>query len=203
MRKIGITAIGLVVLAAIGAPPAVGDRIAPQARELACITMNTERLPLDTRRSPLDSVSFSVQDSPVKLCYGRPSARGREIFGGLLPYGKLWRTGANEPTMIHTNIGLSIAGIQVEPGSYSLYTVPGESEWEVIVNRATSQWGHEGGYEAVRAQEVGRAKLKPEATEETLEVFTIRAVPMAEGGASILLEWERTRVSIPVAAAGA
>jgi hypothetical protein len=202
MRTIGISAIAAVALTATIAPSAVGDRIAIQAGELACITMNTERLPLDSRRSPLDSVSFSVKNSPVKICYGRPSARGREIFGGLLPYGKLWRTGANEPTMIHTSVGLSVAGIAVEPGSYSLYTVPGESEWEVIVNRSTSQWGHEGSYESVRAQEIGRAKLKPEATAGNVEVFTIRVEPTGADNASIVLEWERTRVAIPVTAAG-
>ncbi len=203
MRKIGMTAIGLVVLAATGALPAEGGGIAAQASELACITMNTERLPLDSRSSPLDSVSFSIQNSPVKICYGRPSVRGREIFGGLLPYGKLWRTGANEPTMIHTAIGVSIAGIAVEPGSYSLYTVPGQSEWEIIVNRSITQWGHESRYEAVRAQEVGRAKLKPEVTEGKVEVFTIRATPTADGNATVVLEWEGTRISIPLAATGA
>lgn len=203
MRKIGITAISLVMLAATGAATAAGGGIGSQDRELACITMNTDRLPLDSRSSPLDSVSFSIQNSPVKVCYGRPSARGREIFGGLLPYGKLWRTGANEPTMIHTSLALSIAGIEVEPGSYSLYTVPGETEWEIIVNRSTAQWGHEGSYESVRGQEVGRAKAKPEATEGKVEVFTIRAQPTETGGATIVLEWERTRVEIPVAASGA
>jgi hypothetical protein len=202
MHRIGFTAIALVVLAAADAPPAVSDGIANQADGLACITMNTERLPLDSRRSPLDSVSFSIQSSPVKICYGRPSARGREIFGGLLPYGELWRTGANEPTMIHTTIGLSIAGIAVEPGSYSLYTVPGESEWEIIVNRSTSQWGHEGSYAAVHDQDVGRAKVKPEPTEGNVEVFTIRVDPAGDGGATVMLEWERTRVKIPVAVAG-
>jgi hypothetical protein len=203
MLKIGITAIGIVALAASGESLAVGNKVATQAREPGCITMNTERLPLDSRSSPLDSVSFSVQNNPVKICYGRPSARGREIFGGLLPYGKLWRTGANEPTMIHTSSGLSIAGIAVEPGSYSLYTVPDKSEWELIINRSTTQWGHEGSYEAVRAQEVGRAKLKPEVTEGHVEVFTIRANPTTDGGATVVLEWERTRVSIPLTATGA
>jgi hypothetical protein len=202
MRKIGIFSVCAMIVAAIGAPPAAGDGIVTQQTDLACITMNTERLPLDSRRSPLDSVAVVIQDSPVKICYGRPSARDRVIFGGLLPYGELWRTGANEPTMIHTPIALSIAGIEVEPGSYSLYTVPGESEWEIIVNRATSQWGHESSYESVRSQELGRAKVRSEATDDPVEVFTIRAVPDSDGGAEVLLEWERTRVSVPITAAG-
>ncbi|MGD8867061.1 MAG: DUF2911 domain-containing protein [Gemmatimonadales bacterium] len=203
VRKIGILAVCLMVLAASGTLEARGDDITPQESELACITMNTERLPLDGRRSPLDSVTFVLQTSPVKVCYGRPSARGRAIFGGLLPYDQLWRTGANEPTMIHTPIGLSIAGIAVGPGSYSIYSVPGESEWEIIVNRSTSQWGHESSYESVRSQEVGRAKLKSEATDDHVEVFTIRATPNSDRDATLLLEWERTRVAIPITVGGA
>lgn len=203
MRKIGIIAVCVTVVAASGAREARADGITPQGPELACITMNTERLPLDGRRSPLDSVTFVLKAGPVKVCYGRPSARGRAIFGGLLPYGQLWRTGANEPTMIHTATALSIAGIAVEPGSYSLYTVPGESEWEIIVNRSTSQWGHESSYESVRSQEVGRAKVKSEATDDLVEVFTIRATPNSDRGATLSLEWERTRVAIPIAVGGA
>ncbi len=163
--------------------------------------MTGDRMPPATRTSPLDSVRFEVAGAPVKICYGRPSARGRKIMGGLLPYGELWRTGANEPTMIHTAAALDIAGLRVEPGTYSLYTVPGESEWELIVNRSISQWGHEGRYsDEVRAQEVGRAKVKSESMDEPVETFTIRALPTEGGGATVLLEWERTRVSIPIRA---
>ena len=106
-------------------PPAVG----------ACITMNTEKLPLNKRVSPLDSISFKVEKSNVKLCYSRPSLKGRTMIGGeAVPYGKIWRTGSNEPTMIHTDGPLEIAGVKVPAGTYSIYTVPGEKEWEVIVN---------------------------------------------------------------------
>ena len=170
-----------------------------QQAELACITMNTERLPLDSRVSPLDSLSFEVQGHPAKICYGRPSARGREIFGGLVAYDKLWRTGANEPTMIHTSAALDIAGITIEPGSYSLYTVPGESEWQVVINGSTSQWGHEGNYnEEVQSHEVGRASLSSGPADDYVEMFTIRAEPTEDGNTVVLLEWENTRVSIPI-----
>lgn len=173
----------------------------PQQAALACKTMNTERLPLDSRASPLDSVTFRVQGQAVKICYGRPSARGRAIFGGLIPYDQIWRTGANEPTMIHTPIALDVAGIAIDPGTYSLYTVPGSEDWTLIVNAATDQWGHEGQYsEEVRAQEVGRAQVEAESLEEPVEMFTIRAQP-TDGGARVLLEWETTRVMVPIRAA--
>jgi hypothetical protein len=186
-----------------------GESERPQAAvrlqdEFACIVMNTERLPLAERRSSLDSLTFGVQGSPVKICYSRPSAREREIMGGLLPYGELWRTGANEATMIHTPIALEIAGISVGPGSYSLYTVPGETEWEVVVNGSTTQWGHERYYTGdVAAQEIARATVPAGATDEFVEMFTIRAVPADGGDATVILEWERTRVEIPIAPARA
>jgi hypothetical protein len=83
---------------------------------------------------------------------------------------------------------------------YSLYTVPGKSEWEVIVNRATEQWGHEDQYTAeVKAKEVGRAKVKTEAVNKPLETFTIRAEPAGNNAASLVLEWEKSRIKIPVA----
>lgn len=171
----------------------------PQAADTACIVMTPNQDPAD-RPSPLDSVTIRLDGGIVKICYGRPSSRGRTMVGGdAVPYGRLWRTGANEPTMIHTTVPISVAGVAVEPGTYSLYTVPGEDEWEIIVNRSISQWGHESRYtDQVRAQEVGRGTVSAGSTDGHVETFTIRA----EGsGAStaLILEWEGTRVRIPVA----
>jgi len=123
------------------------------------------------------------------------------LGGADVPYGKLWRTGANEPTILYAPVSLSVAGIRVKPGVYSLYTVPGKSEWEVIVNRSTSQWGIEDQYtEEVKAQEVGRAKVKSETIGKPIETFTIRSEPGGGKGASLVLEWEKSRIKIPVQA---
>jgi hypothetical protein len=164
--------------------------------------MNTERLPLATRQSPLDSLSFVVGTARVKLCYGRPSVRGRTVFGGsLVPFGRLWRTGANEPTMIHTTGPLVLAGVAVPAGSYSIYTIPGPAEWQVIVNRSITQWGHEAAYtDEVRRQEVGRGTAASEPLDGPVEQLTFRVEPSAAGAAVLLLEWEKTRVRIPVRA---
>jgi hypothetical protein len=166
----------------------------------ACVTMNTRQLPLDKRKSPLDSTSFTVGGNAVKVCYGRPSLRGRQMLGGeAVPFGQIWRTGANEPTMIHTAGPITVAGLKVPPGSYSLYTVPGKTEWEVVVNRSTSQWGEESGYtDEVRKQELGRAKVKAEAMASPVEQFTIRAEPARGDAKELVLEWEKTRVRIPI-----
>ncbi len=168
----------------------------------ACITMNTKNLPLATRKSPLDSISFKVGTADVKLCYGRPSANGRTMIGGdNVPFGKLWRTGANEPTMIHTTGPLVIAGVKVPAGSYSIYTIPDPKQWHVIVNKSITQWGHESSYtEAVKAQEVGHGFAPASATSAPVEKFTIHSEPGANGAVNVILEWEKTKVTVPVTA---
>ena len=163
--------------------------------DTACASRN---VPLEGRKSPLDSVTFTVSNQPVKVCYGRPSARGRKMIGGQIPYGKLWRTGANEPTIFYTRIPLYVAGIKVPPGVYSLYTEPRPRDWIVIVNRSTSQWGEESNYTSkVKAQELGRARVPSEGLKPEVETFTIRG-ESGDSAGSLVLEWESTRVRIPV-----
>jgi hypothetical protein len=159
-------------------------------------------LALEGRLSPLDSLTLRVGQAAVKICYGRPSARGRVMIGGHdVPHGRLWRTGANEPTMVHTTGSVKIAGLEVAPGSYSLYTIPDSSEWVVIVNRSITQWGHIARYtRKVRELEVGRAVLRAERPGRHVETMTFRAEPTPSGGATLVLEWERTRLRIPITA---
>jgi len=151
-------------------------------------------------RSPQDSVTLRVDGTIVKVCYSRPSARGRTMIGGeAVPFGRIWRTGANEATMIHTTGHLMVAGIHLDAGTYALYTVPGEREWEIVINRSYLQWGHEGTYsDSVRAQEVGRGRVAARRTESPVEQFTIRADSAAGGNGSLILEWENSRIVIPV-----
>jgi hypothetical protein len=174
----------------------------PAAADSACPVLLPNDVPVKGRQSPLDSLAFTAANQRVKVCYGRPSARGRTMIGGQgVPYGKLWRTGANEPTVIFTPVALEIAGVSVQPGKYSLYTVPGEKEWEVIVNRSTSQWGHENSYtDEVRAQEVGRGKVPAEKLTAPVETFTIAAEPASGDVQRLVLTWEKTRVAIPIKA---
>ena len=156
-------------------------------------------IPDGRRTSPKDSVSFRVGTVAAKVCYSRPALRGRTMIGGeAVPYGQVWRTGANEATMIHTTGMLMIAGVHVEAGTYAIYTVPGEREWEIIVNRSYLQWGHEAAYsDSVRAQEVGRGRVPVEALRTPVESFTIRA-ETARGRTGLVLEWDRARVVVPV-----
>jgi DUF2911 family protein len=155
------------------------------------------------RPSPMGSVSFPVGDSKVKICYGRPASRGRRMIGGkYVPFGRLWRTGANEPTTIISTGPLDIAGVPVPAGRSSLYTVPGPETWEVILNRSTSQWGIESEYrDAVKAQELGRVILPSETATAPLERMTL-LIELEAGGNSdrvdLVLGWERTLVRIPI-----
>jgi len=176
---------------------------APVAADSACPVLLPNDVPVKGRQSPLDSLSLTVGSQKVKVCYGRPSARGRTMLGGQgIPYGKLWRTGANEPTVIFTPVALEIAGVKVAPGKYSLYTVPGEKEWQVIVNRSTSQWGHENSYtKEVEAQEVGRGKAAAEKVAAPVETFTISPDPAGGETQRLVLAWEKTKVAIPIKAA--
>lgn len=171
---------------------------APELGQLAC----TPQRDVADRASPYDSVRIAVGAGELLVCYGRPSARGRTMIGGeSVPYGQLWRTGANEPTILHLDVPTTIAGVPVEPGSYSLYTIPGESEWTVIINSAIDQWGHEGSYTPeVEAQEVGRGTVAAGTTGDHVEQFTITAQPDGENAVSLILEWENARVAIPVVA---
>lgn len=186
----------IAVVTALVAPLPAGP-----AQEPSCITRATAAQ-LAERPSPLDSLMFTVGSARVKVCYGAPSARGRKIFGGdVVPYGQLWRTGANEPTMIHTSAPITVAGLAVPAGVVSLYTVPGKDEWEVIVNRSVAQWGAEGRYtDEIKAQEIGRGKARSTMLPAAVERFLIRVEP-AGSQATLVLEWEHTRVAIPIAAA--
>jgi hypothetical protein len=177
------------------APPA-GQVVTKPTVALQCEP--SPRMPVEGRASPYDSATVQVGSQVLKVCYGRPSAHGREIYGGLVPFNRLWRTGANEPTIIHVPFTAEIAGVQVEPGSYSLYTEPGQEQWTIIINRSTGQWGHESSYtDEVRAQEVGRGTAATQRLDQHVEQFTIRGEPTG-AGADLLLEWERTRVRIPI-----
>ncbi len=186
------------------APPAA-DIAAEPSGDVAAVTSGADiscrpsGMPLEDRASPYDSVNISLGGDEARLCYGRPSMRDREVFGALVPRDTIWRTGANEPTTLHLPFAVEIAGLRVDPGSYTLYTVPGENQWQVIVNRSTSQWGIETDYtDEVRAQEVGRAAVPVEPTGEMVETFTITAEDRGETAADLILEWENSRVRVPI-----
>lgn len=148
------------------------------------------------RTSPLRRVEFTYPGGEGLLCYGAPSARGREVMGALVPYDEPWRAGANEPTTIHLTAPASIGGVPLDAGSYSMYTIPGEDEWEWFLNSNYERWGIPISPD-VRATEVGSFTVTPGTTDDMVETLTYAF----EDGA-IVMTWENTRIEIPVGAGG-
>lgn len=149
---------------------------------------------LTDRPSLPDSTMIRIGDTTVKVCYSRPSARGRVIFGELVPFERPWRTGANEPTLLHLPFPAEVAGAHVEPGRYLLLTVPGPAEWAVLLNTSESTTTQDMFADMV---EVARGTAVVESLDAPVEVFTIRATGGDREG-ELILEWERTRVRIPI-----
>ena len=152
---------------------------------------------LAERPSPLDSIAVQIGGGTVKLCYSRPSARGRKVMGGLVPFDQPWRLGANEATSIHVPFAAEIAGVRVEPGTYTLYTIPGASKWQIVVNRGVQRWGVPIDND-VRAKDVGAGTVTPESLGAPVETLTLKFAPAAGNTTELVLEWEKTRVRIPI-----
>jgi hypothetical protein len=142
--------------------------------------------------SPGDSVRANVAGATLSVRYSRPSARGRVIFGNVVPWNQVWRTGANEATVFETSADLLMAGTTVPAGKYTLWTLPSLAGWKLIINRNTGQWGTD--YDA--KYDLARLDMKMEAPAQPVEQFTIAIDPQGSGGV-LKLEWERTRASIP------
>jgi len=143
--------------------------------------------------SPRGDASFTFADGKtIAVDYGRPSIRGRKIMDGLVPYGKVWRTGANAATSFVTQSDLDFGGARVPAGKYTLYTVPGEDSWTIIINRQTGQWGTV----YTEAQDLVRVKVRPVHLAQPVEQFTISFLRSTPNTGVMKLEWENT--SVPV-----
>jgi hypothetical protein len=149
------------------------------------------------RASPRAVVVMPMGDESATLCYGRPSARGRTVMGELVPYGEPWRLGADEATSIHLPFPATIGNLDVEPGVYSLFVVPGEDSWDIVVNRSWQRWGIGIGPD-VRAEDVGSFPVGVRTSDDVVEVFTMTWEPRDESSGNLAMEWEGTRVEIPV-----
>ena len=143
--------------------------------------------------SPTDSINTSVAGAAVAVRYSRPSTRGRAIFGNVVPWNQVWRTGANQATVFETSADLVMAGTPVPAGKYSLWTLPSPGGWKLIVNKNTGQWGTD--YNA--QYDLARLDMTVEQLPQPVERFTIGIEPKGSGGV-LRLEWEKTRASVPL-----
>ena len=149
--------------------------------------------------SPRGSASFTNGELSVSITYCRPSVRGRVIFGtkeegALQPYGAYWRLGANESTEVTFNKDVSFNGSPLKAGTYRLYAVPGEKEFEIIVNTELGKWG---AFEPNHEADVLSTKVPVQASSSPVEQHTITVV-QAEGGIDINVEWEKVKFVVPV-----
>ena len=149
---------------------------------------------LKPRPSPMYMSTMKHDDTYIKITYGRPHKKEREIFGGLVPYDEVWRTGANESTEITSTGDFYLAGNLVEANTYSLFTIPRKDKWTVILNSALGQWG---AYDYDPDLDVLRFDVSVEETEVTYEPFTIE-FRQDNSNAYLEMIWDRTKISIPV-----
>jgi hypothetical protein len=157
--------------------------IAFEAREQAGAGLGT--------LSPRDTVRATIGGATLTFDYGRPSKRGRVLFGSLVPFGEVWRTGANAATVLTTDHALEFGGTQVPAGAYSVWTVPGPEHWTLILNSETGQWGTQHRAD----QDVFSFEMKVSALPVAVERFTASLEPTGEG-AELRLDWDTTRAAV-------
>ncbi len=146
--------------------------------------------------SPAATVKQRVGLTDIEVNYFRPSMRGRKIFGGLQPYGEVWRTGANNATKVTFSTAVKFGGADVPAGTYALFSIPGESEWTVILNKVPGQWG---AYAYDAKNDIARVKAVPAKLPWPVESFTISFNDLAnESAATLGLYWENVRVPVKI-----
>lgn len=140
--------------------------------------------------SPRDSVSGKVAGATISINYGSPAVKGRKIWGDLVPYGKVWRAGANEATVFSTDKAIMVEGKQLPAGTYSFFAIPGEKEWVLIFNKTAKQWG---AYDYKESDDALRVTVKPRAVSPTAE-----RLKYSLGTNSFSLIWEKMEVPVSV-----
>ncbi len=158
---------------------------------LIALPVLAERADDANRESKNGKTSGEIDGVEVTVEYGRPNVKGRKIWGGLVPYGEVWRTGADEASTITFSADVMIGGEKLAAGTYGLFTVPGADEWLFVFNTVAEQWGafnHDAGKDALRVS------AKPGGGEH------VEAMELAIEGSSVVLRWEKLAVGFEVSA---
>ena len=145
--------------------------------------------------SPSAKISQKVGLTDVVVDYSRPSTKGRKIFGELVPFGQVWRTGANGATVLTFSTEVSISGTKVPAGSYALYSIPGKSTWTMILSKNTKLWGAIG-YDA--KDDLLRFEASPSKTSRMYDSFEISFNKLTDNSADLSIKWEQTRVDFNI-----
>ena len=145
--------------------------------------------------SPTCTLKQRVGLTDFEIVYSRPGIKDRQIFGGLVPYGQVWRTGANSATKLTASTPFKLNGAEVPAGTYALFTIPGPDEWTIIINKGAQQWG---AYQYNEKDDVVRVKATPVPFAETVETFTIEFNQLRDESATLNLLWEKTLVPVKI-----
>lgn len=149
---------------------------------------------LKPRPSPLEMVTMKYEDVYMKVTYGRPHKRGRKIFGDLQPYGEIWRTGANEATEVTITRAIKMGGHTLKAGTYTLFTIPYQEHWTIILNSELGQWG---AYNYNDKFDVLRFDVPVTHMDMVYEPFTIAFEQKAQS-AELVMMWDQTKIIIPI-----
>jgi hypothetical protein len=149
-----------------------------------------------TMPSPAETATATLNGKTITVKYGAPSMRGRKIVGELVPYGKVWRTGANDATSLVTDGNLTIGNATVPAGSYTLYTLPGANQWMLIVNKQTGQWGTK--YD--QSQDLARIPMKSGKLSSPQETMSISFENTKGNSTELHVKWENSDESVTITA---
>lgn len=145
--------------------------------------------------SPRQTVEQQFSISKISIDYGRPGVKGRKIFGDLVPYGKVWRAGANSSTKITFGQSVDFNGKVIAPGTYALFAIPSENEWKIILNKDYQQWG---AFEYDEKLNVVETSVPVHKLAEKQEWFEILLEPVDDTSVSLILKWDDVKVSVPL-----
>ena len=146
--------------------------------------------------SPPAKATVQLDGKQISIAYNTPSMRGRKIFGGLVPYDKVWRTGANPATTLKTEANLKVGTATVPAGTYTLYTLPSEGTWKLIINKETGQWGTK--YD--QSQDLARVDMEKSTLPQPQEKMSISFEDTHGNMTALHIRWDTTDVSVPVVA---
>ena len=156
------------------------------------------------RVSPQETITANIDGNNLKIVYSRPYSKDpksgeiRKIWGKLVPYGKVWRTGANEATLLTTAQPIVLGGTEIPAGTYSLFTLPvEEGASKLIINKRTGQWGIPYKEQSEATNELARIDLKKDTLDKTVDQFTMAIEPNPSGGGVLKMMWENTQFSVP------
>jgi hypothetical protein len=169
--------------------------IAIAAASIAALSLAATAHGEDKRASPHAEATAVLAGKKITVSYGRPYMKGRAIFGGLVPWGQVWRTGADEATTFTTEGDVVIGGLKVPKGEYALFTIPTEKQWTLVVNKTAKQWG---AFKYDAAQDLGRVPMTVTSAPKPVEQLTIEMVPAGKQ-VTLKLSWDKTVASVAIA----